>query len=264
MSKKTEQPIILWKVIMQALENRNVYEPLELTPRQRQVLEALKDTETEKYPLSKWYHGVLHVLDNPYNPDRISQAAQSLRELVEKLLQVVPGIGIQTKPSSEKSTFQEKRSNIEKRILAYKASHLGNWEGQTIDGDLAKGLTTLEEYLELNKQPNRAEKIAKAMTGFDPMFDRLNSQIQVEKQKQLKHLWRKLEGFAHHNSKTEEELRRCLEELEKTVVYLLAPITAQDQTEIQTILSRSDRSENDVEQMFSLIERKRSKLRFLL
>ena len=241
---------------MQVINNKNLYEPLELTSWQRQVLEALEGTETEKYPLSKWYHGVLYVLDNPHNPDRISQAAQSLRELVGKLLEVVPGIGMQTKSSSEKSTFQEKRSNIEKRILAYKASHLGNWEGQAIDSDLAKGLTTLEEYLELNKQPNRAEKIAKAMTGFDPMFDRLNSQIQEEKQKQLKNLWRELEGFAHHNSKTEEELRRCLEELEQIVFYLLAPITAEDQKKIQKISGCSDRSENDVEQMFSLIERR--------
>ena len=140
--------------------------------------------------------------------------------------------------------------------MAYKVSHLGNWEGQAIDSDLAKGLTTLEEYLELNKQPDRAEKIAKAMTGFDPMFDRLNSQIQEEKQKQLKNLWRELERFAHHSSKTEEKLRRCLGELEKTVFYLLAPITAEDQKKIQKILGCSDRSENDVEQMFSLIERR--------
>ena len=241
---------------MQVINNKNLYEPLELTSWQRQVLEALEGTETEKYPLSKWYHGVLYVLDNPHNPDRISQAAQSLRELVEKLLEVVPGIGMQTKSSSEKSTFQEKRSNIEKRILAYKASHPGDWEGQTIDSHLANALTTLEEYLKLNEQPSRAEKIANAVTSIDPMFDRLNSQIQVEKQKQLQKLWRKLEGFAHHNNKTEAELRKCLEELEKTVFYLLAPITAEDQRKIHKILSCSDRSANDVEQMFLLIERR--------
>ena len=102
---------------MQAIDNRNVYEPLVLTPRQQQVLEALKDKETEEYALSKWYLGALYTLDNPHNPDRISQAAQSLRELVEKLLEVVPGIGMQTKSSSEKSTFQEKRSNIEQRYF---------------------------------------------------------------------------------------------------------------------------------------------------
>ena len=241
---------------MQGIDNRNIYEPLVLTPWQKQVLEVLEDTETEKYPLSKWYLGALYALDNPNNPDRISQAAQSLRELVEKLSQVVPGIGIQIKPSSVKSTFETKRSDIEKCILAYKESHLENWEGQTINSDLAKGLTTLEEYLELSKQPSRAEKIANVVTSIDPMFNQLNTQIQVKNKKRLRDLWRKLEGFAHHNSKTEEEFRTCLEELEKTVFDLLAPITAQDQTEIQTILSCSDRSKNDIEQMFSLIERR--------
>ena len=39
----------------------------------------------------------------------------------------------------------------------------------------------LEKYLELNKQPNRAEKIAKAIANIDPMFNRLSSQIQVDK-----------------------------------------------------------------------------------
>ena len=63
--------------------------PLVLTHEQRAVLEALKSKETEEYPLSKWYLGALYALENPHNPDRISQAAQSLRELVEKLPRVV-------------------------------------------------------------------------------------------------------------------------------------------------------------------------------
>ena len=69
---------------MQAIDNRNVYKPLILNPQQRAVLDALKSKETEKYPLSQWYLGALYALDNYYNPDRISQAAQSLRELLEK------------------------------------------------------------------------------------------------------------------------------------------------------------------------------------
>ena len=55
--------------------------------------------------------------------------------------------------------------------------------------------------------------------------------------------------------RTLQSLKKCLEELENIVFDLLAPITAQDQEEIQTILNLSDRSESDVERMFSLIER---------
>ena len=71
------------------IPNQEQPTPLVLTHEQRAVLEALKSKETEKYPLSKWYLGALYALANPHNPDRISQAAQSLRELVEKLPRVV-------------------------------------------------------------------------------------------------------------------------------------------------------------------------------
>ena len=132
---------------MQAIDNRNVYEPLVLTPRQQQVLEALKDKETEEYALSKWYLGALYTLDNPYNPDRISQAAQSLRELLEKLLLVLQESDVQ----GGGSVFKGMRNNIEKHISVYKERYPGNWKGQKINKRLAKGLTMLEKYLELNR-----------------------------------------------------------------------------------------------------------------
>lgn len=52
--------------------------PLALTVQKRTILEALQGKETEQYPLSKWYLGALYALENPYNPDCVSQAAQSL------------------------------------------------------------------------------------------------------------------------------------------------------------------------------------------
>ena len=76
---------------MQTIENRNVSEPRVLTLRERDVSDALRSNETEKYPLSQWYLGALYVLDNHYNPDRIAQAAHSLRELIEKLPIVIHG-----------------------------------------------------------------------------------------------------------------------------------------------------------------------------
>ena len=74
---------------MQVIENRNVSEPRVLIPWERDISDALRSKETEKYPLSQWYLGALYALDNHYNPDRIAQAAHSLRELIEKLPLVV-------------------------------------------------------------------------------------------------------------------------------------------------------------------------------
>ena len=70
-------------------ENHRQPIPLKLTPQQEDVLRALQGRENERYPLSQWYLGALYALDNDYNPDRISQSAQSLRELIEKLPRVV-------------------------------------------------------------------------------------------------------------------------------------------------------------------------------
>ena len=243
---------------MQAIENRKVSEPLVLTARQRDVLEALKSKETEEYPVSKWYLGALYALENPYNPDRVSQAAQSLRELLEKLPRVVQGSDVQGGGSG----FAQDLRNIYERILKDKERYSKGWNGGKIDGPLAKTLRKVEDYLERNQQPTRKEQIQRAVATIDPMVNQFDSEIQETKRDRLHDLWKRLEGFAHHQESEPdvEGFRECLEELESIVFDLLAPITAQDQAEIQTILRHSDRSESDVERMFSLIERRGAKL----
>ena len=60
-------------------ENPLKPDPLQLSQRQLGVIQALQSRETEKYRLSHWYQGALYALDDYYNPDRIPQAAHSLR-----------------------------------------------------------------------------------------------------------------------------------------------------------------------------------------
>ena len=238
---------------MQSIEGNNASKPLILTTKQQDVLEALQSKETEKYRLSQWYLGALYALDNHYNPDRISQAAQSLRELLEKLSWIVHGNDVR----SNTSHFHNLRGNINDLISKSKKRCPEGWKGGQIDKNLAKALTKVEEYLELNKQPNRRKQIQQAIATIDPMVDRLDSEIQEVKRQQLLNLWNKLEGFAHHNSNTDiVEFSNCLKELEDTIFDLLASTTARDQIEIQTILRYPDRSESIVERMFLLIERK--------
>ena len=238
---------------MQTIENRNIFEPLVLTPQQREVLDALKDKETEEYRLSQWYYGALYALNNHYNPDRIAQAAHSLRELIEKLPIVIHG----TNAQSNTSRFYNMRNNIDNLISISKKHCPEGWKGGQIDKNLAKALIEVEKYIELNKQPNRRERIQQAIVTIDPMVKSLDSGARERKRNQLYKLWHSFEEFTHHKSNPNiEEFNKCLEELENIVFDLLAPITAEDQKKIQTILSHPDRSESVVERMFSLIERR--------
>ena len=102
-----------------------------------------------------------------------------------------------------------------------------------------------------------------AITAFDPMADQFGPKIRQAKRNELHNLWLTLEGFAHHNSKPEiEEFKGCLSSLERVIFDLLAPISSQDQHEIQSILERSDRSESDEDRILSLIERRGANFSF--
>ena len=232
--------------------------PLVLTDQQLEVLEALKGKETKEYPLSDWYLGALYALHNHYNPDRISQAAQSLRELLEKLPRVVREMNAQ----SNSHDFKGMRRVLHESFSKDKERYEGEWKDKKIDDTLDKTLSKVDDYLERNQQPTRREGIQKAIAAFDPMSDQLGSEIRQAKRDKLYNLWQTLEGFAHHKSPDIEEFEQCLSTLERIVFDLLAPITSQDQHEIQSILKHSDRSERDVEQMLSLIERRGANFAF--
>ena len=238
---------------MQAIDNPSVSEPLRLTPQQQRVLEALKDRETEEYPVSQWYLGALYALNNEQNPDRIAQAAQSLRELLEKLPRVILGLGAQ----GGTSDFAGMRRSIIQRISTDKKRYSKGWLNEAIDSHLAKTLKKMVRYFELNQQPTRKQRIQTAVAALDPMGNRFDRQTQEKKRDEFNGLWQRLERFAHHTTFPNlEEFDACLRDIERAVFDLLAPITAENQKEIQSILENPDRSEADVENMFSLIERR--------
>lgn len=225
----------------------------QLSTIQLQVLDALRGVETEKYRLGDWYLGALCALENPYNPDRISQAAQSLRELVEKLPRVVYESDVQT------YDFRGMRQGIRKRLVNDKIRYSEVWKDKKIDAKLDKTLRRIDRYLQLNLQPSRKDQIQIAIRNIDPMAGRMGFDIQKRKRDVFHRLWNHLEGFAHHRSSDvddEERFRKHLVTLEQMVYDLLAPITAQDQDEIQAILNRSEHSEVDAETLYKLISRR--------
>lgn len=225
---------------------------LELSPQQQEVLSALRIRETDRFHLSRWYLGALYALNNPYNPDRISQAAQSLRELIEKLPRVL-GIGSQ----SGSHGFKGWRNNLRSRFQEDKRKYAQGWKGQSINSHLNKTLAQFDGYLERNQQPTRREQIQESLARIDPLSRLLDKDIRDAKRDQLSHLWDTFEDLAHHKLDSGlDEFMRSVEALERIVIDLLAPITAEDQQEILSILKQPDRSESDVNQLLTLIKRR--------
>ena len=128
---------------------------------------------------------------------------------------------------------------------------------------LDKTLRKVERYLEQNRQPTRKEQLQRAVTNLDPLLDQLDGGVREAKRQLLHGLWKSLEGFAHHQRNPDiAEFTECLRTLERAVFDLLAPITVQDQQEIQSILALPDRSEQDIERLLFLIERRGANFAF--
>ena len=119
---------------MQSIDNHDIPKPLVLAPKQQDVLGILQSKQTEKYPLSRWYTGALYALNNHCNPDRVAQAAHSLRELLEKLPLVVHGGDVKVRVPG----FAEKRNIINERLLKAKKRYPEGWKGKPIDKNVDK------------------------------------------------------------------------------------------------------------------------------
>ena len=145
-----------------------------------------------------------------------------------------------------------------KRISKDKEHYPDGWKDMKINPHLAETLEDVEEYLKQSQEPTRKERMERAVATIHPMGNHFHSETQKAKQKELflsmGHVFKPLlikKALLDIN-----EFRKCLEKLEVRFLELLGPITTQDQRAIQTILEKPKRSDNDVERMFSLIERR--------
>ena len=225
---------------------------LVISAQQRAVLDALQSRDTDRLSLSRWYLGALYALHNPHNPDRLSQAAQSLRELMEKLPRVVQERDHQVISYD----FRGKQQSLYTRIQKDKRRLSKGWEGQLIDRPLARTLEEVEAYLKQSQRPSRREQVQTAVASIDPLASQMDNAIRSRKHEEMLKLWERMEAFAHHNAVDADDFEQWLEVLDRTILDLLAPITAENQQEMQRILQNPDRSETDVARIFELIERR--------
>lgn len=227
--------------------------PLLLSSRQNQVVEALKSIKCKEYSLADWYIGAIYAAKNINNPDRFSQAAQSLRELLEKL----PRIFIESDIHESKYDFKEMREKIRVRLSSDKERYNGIWNGKKIDGKLNKTIQDIDNYFTLNNMPTRREQINSALNNLDPMSGAFDQTIRLEKYERFKSIWGYFEALAHHkNSLDEKGFFEQFDLTDRLIIELLAPITAQDQCAIRDILSKTQPEQIDVKKLLDLIIRR--------
>ena len=132
----------------------------------------------------------------------------------------------------------------------------GKWKGVTVNNHFDKTLRKIDRYFELNQMPTRKEQIQSAIGQIDPMINMFDPNIQKLKWDQYNKIWRALEGFAHHSNTDEQRFMECFSAIDQIIFDLLAPITAQNQQEIRTILDEPAPTEDDVNSMLKLIKRR--------
>ena len=208
--------------------------PLALTQRQQSVLRALEEVEDTRHRISLYYLGSLSALDNPYNPDRISQAAHSLREILDKLPRIVPRSDL-PKPYD----IQNNRRELADRIARDRERYSEGWVGE-IDNELGATLEHVVTFLDNHRQPTRRENIRAVLEHFDPLTDRFNTQLSAQRLRRVSVLQKELEFFAHHGGgEDERDFGNTLYKLEEVVLGILAQTTAENQEEILSILEGS-------------------------
>jgi hypothetical protein len=204
----------------------------------RSLFEALSRTWPQ---LAEYYLGALAALDHQPNPDRLPQAAHSIRELIEKLPSAV-GIGYQETGGSLKVRVQGLREGWTLARARSSSVDPRGWNGP-IDSHLHRYLRSSDRFFAwFEKQhPTRAVETAKLLQAFGRDGAGLPAeqleQVQVKSWASLRNYF---QSTAHHKHTTAEEFTERLAEFERFILSLLTPRTFESFDALDDILQASE------------------------
>jgi hypothetical protein len=206
------------------------------------------------------YFGAIATLRNVFNPDRVAQAAHSLRELLEKIPRA-----LKTEESGVTGDrLKKKREAVRAAFVAVKAKFSDGWQDKVITQGLQDVLQGMEQYFDLCDRPDRRDQVFAGLTRLDPMLQTLPMQLRQDKRQRYFELWIRLEGFAHHGGKkNEDDFTACVVDVENLVFDLMAPITADDQSLLSDILGEGAAVSRDkIQKALELIGRRGANFAF--
>jgi hypothetical protein len=208
-----------------------------LTPLQRSLHDALA---IKGSVISSMYLGALHALISSGNPERFSQAAQSLRELIHHLW-------LEYDPLRQK---KDVGLNGKAKILGTVYLKVRQQNGQIVKAsqipvaDIEKVFIQLDELFAWMARvlPTRSEQAARVISNMDPMIGTLPATFRAAHVKEFQTLREYFEGVAHHNFQPESdsEFQSRVARLENFLLALLRPQTSQNFAEIEKLIREGD------------------------
>lgn len=206
---------------------------------------ALYRTLASRSPqLAARYLGARIALANSTNPERLAQAAHSIRELIDDL-HTISDLPATVDPGSGKKlgdAFQEMQTKWERGKKQSKSHADGEWKGE-IDEPAKLAFRAVEAAIEFRREerPLRKETYRLAIRSIDVSERTLPGFIE----EQFIELWDKWRGHfinvCHHDVEpTVEEFHAVLDEFERFVLERLNPRTYEDQATLDEIIAEAE------------------------
>lgn len=211
--------------------------PVAMSPRQVEVFELLRDLATEREKFHEWYRGAIQALYSK-SSDCISQAANSIRELCDKLpdrIANVPKFKSPIQPiQSLQNGFLEVKSN----------SYSNGWKGEVINPSLSKLLDRLEVVFKLLNEPPRTARLKLALTSSDLQAEFMSKEYREKRDETLQRIGKFFQEVTHHRLIVDElEFRKEMELFESVLLNYLTPCTAAQQNELLSLIAGAPSSE---------------------
>jgi hypothetical protein len=208
---------------------------IELSGLQRALFRALAARDGA---LASMYYGAVWALSASGNPDRLAQCAHSLRELMEKMSEVLD-VPVKARKESLRVKVQEVESAFSDACKRSSCRAGAGWAGE-LDPHLRKFLTRVETFFGWfrNHNPRRRDELRTMLLRLDGTGRSLPeplAEINVS-------LWDEMRDFflavAHHGREVDEaEFMQWMNSLERFLLDPLVPRTFEDFEAIDALLS---------------------------
>jgi hypothetical protein len=211
-----------------------------LNGQQRSLYESLVARDPR---LATMYLGAVVVLKHGENPDRHAQAAQSIRELIEKLPRYLP---LDVPVPADSSRLSDKLPPLAaawEKVVAHPSwSTTKDWSG-SIDAVMRRFLKEAREFFEWHKieRPVARKRTAQVLRGLDPTRLPLPGPIEAMRVDEWLEYRDHFTDVAHHRREsTTEEMDAWIVSLEGFLLDRFRPRTFDDQADIRRIIAEGE------------------------